>query len=342
MKYYALIHGPVNTFLASANNSILTEWQPSASLETLHQRAQLLAALRTYFAGQGIMEVETPLLSVAATTDPMIESLIVPAADGIRFLHTSPEFAMKRLLAAGSGDIYQICRVFRAGEQGRHHNPEFTLVEWYRLGWDDRRLADEVIQLIASTAQSLGVKEQIDIQYKTYADVFQERFGLDPHLASQESLLDSAASEGLRLQGALSRDGCLDLLMGLVIAPAFAPDQLTVITDYPVTQAALARVRKGDPPVAARFEVFAGGLELANGFHELTDAAEQQRRFEEDEQVRISTGRSARPCDRRLLRALESGLPDCAGVALGLDRLLLWLTGGTRLSEVTAFTWERA
>ncbi|AOU97607.1 EF-P lysine aminoacylase GenX [Acidihalobacter yilgarnensis] len=318
------------------------DWVPSAATEVLAQRAQMLAAVRDYFATHVAMEVETPALSVGATTDPMIESFAVLDGAAKRYLQTSPEFPMKRLLAAGSGDIYQICRVFRAEEQGRFHNPEFTLLEWYRLGWDDARLADEVVALIRAVADALALAPDFEVARLSYAQAFEARLGLDPHRAEVAELVVAASDAGVCPEGDLSRDGWLDLLMGVVVAPGFPSNRLTVVGDYPASQAALARIRAGDPPVAARFEVFAGGLELANGFHELTDADEQARRFDEDVRRRVATDAPRRPPDRRLIDALAAGLPDCAGVALGLDRLLLWLTGRSRLSEVVAFAWDRA
>ncbi|MEJ2675825.1 MAG: EF-P lysine aminoacylase GenX [Acidihalobacter sp.] len=283
------------------------DWPPTASLEALRQRARMLAGIRAFFAHAGVLEVETPALSQAAATDVQIESFAVPAGPGMRYLHTSPEFPMKRLLAAGSGDIYQICRVFREDEAGRYHNPEFTLLEWYRLGWDAERLAQEVVELIGAV-----------------------------------ELNAVARAQGLHVVGDLGRDGWLDLLFSESVAAAFAPETLTVIDDYPASQAALARVRPGTPPVAERFEVFAGPVELANGFHELTDAREQAARFEADNRERDLRGQGSVPADGRLVAALEADLPDCAGVALGLDRLLMWLGGWERIDQVVAFPWARA
>ncbi|AOV17227.1 EF-P lysine aminoacylase GenX [Acidihalobacter aeolianus] len=320
----------------------MTDWRPTASREALQQRASLLAALRGFFAERSLLEVETPMLSVGATTDPTIESFALHGATPPRYLHTSPEFPMKRLLAAGSGDIYQICRVFRQGERGRFHNPEFTLVEWYRLGWDDARLASEVVELALRAAESLDLPADFEVARLSYAEVFAEVLGIDPHRAPKETLIELARTAGVAPEGELTRDGWLDLLMGLAVAPAFPAGRLTVVSDYPATQAALARIREGYPPTAARFEVFGGSLELANGFHELTDAGEQARRFAVDEAYRVSVDAPERPADRRLIAALEAGLPDCAGVALGVDRLLLWLTGRDDLAEVIAFPWERA
>ena len=302
----------------------------------LHARAQMLAGVRGFFAERGVLEVETPMLSQAAATDPALESLRVDAE--ARYLHTSPEFPMKRLLAAGSGDIYQIARVFRAGEAGRFHNPEFTLLEWYRLDFDEHLLMVEVEALVRELAGDAdpGAAERLD-----YGEAFRRHSGLDPHAATLPQLSRCAEHHGIGFSGELDRDGWLDLLMSQVVAPAFPPGRLTFIHGYPASQAALARLRPGTPPLAARFELHWGPLELANGFHELSDAAEQASRFERDLALRERRGLAGVPVDDRLLAALQSGLPDCAGVALGLDRLLMCLTSCGHIDEVLAFGWGR-
>ncbi len=299
----------------------------------------MLAGVRAFFAARHVLEVETPMLSPAGATDPALESLGVSTFTPPRFLHTSPEFPMKRLLAAGSGDIYQIARVFRAGEAGRYHNPEFTLLEWYRTGFDARRLMDEVESLVRTLA---GATDPGAGMRLSYAEAFRRHAGLDPMCADEEELADCAADHDIDLTGVLDRDGWLDLLMSEVVAPAFPAGRLTFVHDYPASQAALARLRPRDPTVAERFELYWGSLELANGFHELVDAREQARRFEQDLASRKARGLVPMPVDVRLLAALESGLPDCSGVALGVDRLLMCLTGRTHIREVLAFPWERA
>ena len=318
------------------------DWLPRASIEALRQRARMLDGIRAFFAQAGVLEVETPILSRAAATDVQIESFAVPVGQQSRYLHTSPEFPMKRLLAAGSGDIYQVCRVFREDEAGRYHNPEFTLLEWYRLDWDTVRLAGEVVELIGSVAGTLGHAVPDGVRRLSYAQAFDEALGIDPHRATAAALAAVAHEQGLQVVGEFGCDAWLDLLFSECVAAAFAPDRLTVIDDYPASQAALARVRPGTPPVAERFEVFAGPVELANGFHELADAREQAARFEADNRVRELLGHAPMPADGRLVAALEAGLPDCSGVALGLDRLLMWLGGWERIDEVLAFPWERA
>lgn len=302
----------------------------------------MLARIRAFFAARGVLEVETPMLSPAAATDPHLESLAVPVAGGRRYLHTSPEFPMKRLLAAGSGDIYQICRVFRADEAGRLHNPEFTMLEWYRTGLDHHALMEEVAALVAELLGQEG--RRASFERLSFRQAFEQVLGLDPHRAETERLAAAAAERGLSVQGALSREDWLDLLMAAVIAPALPADRGSFIYDYPASQAALARVVEDETgvAVAARFELFWGEWELANGFYELGDAREQRRRFEADLARRAAAGRGCPPMDTRLLAALEAGLPDCAGVAVGLDRLLMLLTGAERIDEVLAFPWHRA
>lgn len=321
-------------------------WRPEAPLEVIHARARLLALTRAFFRSAGVLEVETPACSFHATTDPAIESLttryIGPGHAGGQhlYLHTSPEFAMKRLLAAGCGSIYQICRVYRNGELGRLHNPEFSLLEWYRPGFDHYRLMDEVAALVRSVA---GV--EIEERRLSYADLFLENVGLDPHAADESSLRARAVKLGvpgaadLNLRG---RDPWLDLLLTHCIEPRLPRDAMTFIYDYPASQAALARIRPGQPPLAERFELYLGGMELANGFHELTDAVEQHARFEAESAVRAARGQDQVPIDIHLLTALEAGVPDCAGVAVGLDRLLMWLTNAEHIQQVMTFPFERA
>lgn len=327
------------------------DWQPSATLDALHLRATLLARLRGYFAGQGVLEVETPLLASAGVTDPHIPSFTLAdsgmssgqGGDARRYLNTSPEFAMKRLLATGAGPIYQVCKAFRRGEQGRHHNPEFTLLEWYRPGFDDHRLMQDVAALLAVLAE--GVRELGSVEYRSYHDCFQQQLGLDPHTATAQALRDCARQHDLPVVCGLAdddRDGWLDLLMSHSIQPQLGRGHPCFVYDYPESQAALARVRPGNPAVAERFELFIDGIELANGFHELQDADEQRARFEADLAQRRADGLEMVVIDERLLAALDAGLPACAGVALGLDRLQMVLTGETHLRDVLAFDYARS
>jgi len=312
------------------------DWRPSASLEMLRTRADLLARIRDFFRQAGVLEVETPASSRCGVTDPAIESFTTRftgpgAAQGeTRYLHTSPEFPMKRLLAAGSGSIYQLCRVFRNGERGRRHNPEFTLLEWYRPGFDHHELMDEVARLIQALAPRPLGDERL-----SYAEAFQRHLQLDPHRASAASLRECAIAQGIAGAEALaleSRD----------VEPRLGEGGMTFLYDYPASQAALARVRPGDPPLAERFELYLGGVEIANGFHELTDAREQRRRFLGDNRRREALGLPTVPPDEPLLAALEAGLPPTSGVALGVDRLLMFLTGSADIREVLAFDDARA
>ncbi len=312
-------------------------WKPSASLETLRARADLLARIRTFFVARGVMEVDTPVLSQHATVDLHIDSL--RASDG-RWLHTSPEFAMKRLLAAGSGAIWQLCHVFRAGDLGRHHNPEFLMLEWYRPGLDHHQLMDEIIELMIA----LGVAPAGTVERYSYRQAWLEHGGIDPFTGSVPELVRalSARADPPAHADDFDRDGWLDFGMAFVVGPRLAPVAPCFVYDFPASQAALARVRPGTPPVAERFELFWKGQELANGFHELGDAAEQRARFEADRERRRVAGREAPPYDAHLIEALAAGLPECAGVALGVDRLLMLLLGLPELAAAMPFDYGRA
>lgn len=322
------------------------DWRPTARLEALAGRARVLAAIRGFFAAAGVLEVETPVLSSGSATDPALASLSTtytgPGAPhgATLWLQTSPEFAMKRLLAAGSGPIWQLCKAFRDGERGRRHNPEFSLLEWYRPGYPMHGLIDEVVALLRRVLGGDLREERL-----TYAEAFARALGLDPHRAAPADLQRAAVQAGIAGAGDLrlpDRDAWLDLLMTHCVEPGLGADGITVVHDYPPSQAALACVRDGDPPVAERFEVYVRGVELANGFHELADAVEQRRRFEADNRRRRDAGLPEMPIDERLLAALEAGLPDCCGVALGVDRLVMLATGAQHIDEVVAFPLERA
>jgi lysyl-tRNA synthetase class 2 len=324
-------------------------WQPGADWATLRLRAELLARVRAFFAARGVLEVETPILSAAAITDPHLASFgTVYSGPGPRhgqtlYLHTSPEFPMKRLLAAGSGCIYQIARVFRDGEAGRRHNPEFTLLEWYRVGFDHHRLMDEVAELVTELlADRLPLAEPERLSYR---DLFQRHLDLDPHRADVTELAARAEARGVPIPPGMPADEAdpwLDLLLTHDIEPRLEPGRLTFVYDYPASRAALARLRPGDPPVGERFELYLNGIELANGFHELGDAAGQRRRFEAENAARRALGLPLMPVDEHLLTALAAGLPDCAGVALGFDRLVMLALGKESLAEVLAFSFDHA
>jgi elongation factor P--(R)-beta-lysine ligase len=316
-------------------------WAPTASLGALRLRAQLLAEVRAHFAATGALEVETPVLVRAGVTDVHLESLEVRRADGARagFLHTSPEYAMKRLLADGAPDIYQIARVFREGERGRRHNPEFTMVEWYRLGIDHHALMDEVEQLLRSLIEPR--RPVGPTRHTTYADAFLETLGLDPLTSPTSRLVAEIRARGTDVPESIvgEHDALLDLAMATLVATTFPADRITFMHDFPASQAALARVRG---PVASRFEAFWGELELANGFHELGCADEQARRFESDRAERARRRQPDRAPDQLFLAALEAGLPSSAGVALGFDRVVMIATRASAIDDVIAFPVERA
>jgi len=323
---------------------MMVDWRPSASADTLVIRARLLQRIRAFFQAREVLEVDTPLLSRATVTDPHIESFVVQESQqGMpRYLHTSPEFAMKRLLAAGSGSIYQVCKVFRQGEAGRQHNPEFSMLEWYRLGFDHHQLMDEVESLLRELLD--GYRSLAAGQRLSYRVAFQQYAGLDPLSASVTELQVAVKQHGIEVIGLdeAHKDSWLDLLMTHVVEPALPQDGPVFIYDYPASQAALARIRQSEPPLAERFELYLGGMELANGFHELTDAQEQRQRFIVDLASRKVMGLSAVPVDERFLAALEAGLPPCAGVALGIDRLVMLAAGVKSITEVLAFDDARA
>jgi len=305
-------------------------------MECLQARARLLNDIRGFFAEQGVMEVETPIISQAGNTDPEIQSF--RTSDG-RYLRTSPEFAHKRLLAAGSGDIFELGRVFRAGEAGRHHNPEFSLLEWYRIDVDYHRLMDEVGALVLHCGH--GKFDCWPQQKLNYSELFLQYLDIDPLTATTDELANTAMKHGVTgLE--LDHRQWLDLLVSHFIQPALPDKSLTFVYDYPADQAALAKVREETPPVAERFELYLGQTELANGYQELTDAAEQQRRFGNENLQRKSEDKHTCTIDENLLAALTHGLPDCAGVALGVDRLLMVICGAESLDEVLAFPSSRA
>lgn len=332
-------------------------WRPSASLDVLKTRASLLSDIRLFFSQRGVLEVETPALSHAAVTDPAIESFVTqyqgPTSEKGHplYLHTSPEFPMKRLLAAGSGSIYQICKVFRNGEYGRLHNPEFTLLEWYRTGYDHHKMMDELENLVSSFLKpyiQLGTSERL-----SYAEAFQMYAGIDPHQTDLKTLKKCAEEQAVSIPVSMlekgdtsSKDVWLDLLLTQIIEPRLGKGKLTFLYDYPASQASLAKIRRvnGDPgyEVAERFELYFQGIELANGFHELQDHKEQCDRFQEELKKRLSDGQAVPPMDEHLLTSLEYGLPACSGVALGLDRLLMLAVGEELLYKVIAFPFERA
>jgi lysyl-tRNA synthetase class 2 len=304
--------------------------------ERLVARAHLLKQCRQFFAERDVLEVDTPLLSQAAVTDVHLASLATDISGlGHYFLQTSPEYAMKRLLNAGVGDCYQICKVFRDGENGRHHQSEFTMLEWYRIGFDHLALMDEVESLLGHL---IGGRFATPAERVSYTALFETRLGINPHTCPMQLLQEMAADRAQAHLPDADRDTLLDALMAVLIGPTLGHERLLFVHDFPTSQAALARLLPGELPVAARFEAYARGLELCNGFHELTDASEQRRRFEQDLHARQTRGLPAVPIDEAFLAALERGLPECAGVAVGLDRVLMVATNAPSISDVVAFT----
>ncbi len=318
-----------------------TSWQPTASLEMIRSRAQLLTKIRAYFERTQVLEVETPNCSSYATTDPAIESFqLTYTGSGFSsphslYLHSSPEFPMKRLLAAGSGAIYQICKAFRNGESGRQHNPEFTLLEWYRPGFNHHQLMEDVAALINDVLPKART-----IEYLSYYEIFNQHLNIDPHQSTAAQLKQCAKQHGITDAERLdlsSKDAWLDLLLTHCIESQLGRNCLSFVYDYPASQASLAKIRSGNPPLAERFELYIEGMELANGFHELTDTNEQQRRFNQDLKQRGAQSQPIVPMDKNLLAAISHGLPDCAGVALGIDRLLMQISEATHINKTLTF-----
>lgn len=316
----------------------MNAWRPTASFTTLQKRAQMLRAARDYFAATRTLEVETPALSSAAVSDVHLASISATVAGKAAYLHTSPEYAMKRLLAAGVGDIYQIAKVYRDGEIGRYHNPEFTMIEWYRVGADHHQLMDDVEELVGCLMPSRCVDRSERITYQealhihAQVDVFNDP---TPMLLAtlQQASIDVPAS------ASHDRDLLLDLIMATMVGPQLGTRRLTFVYDYPASQAALARVRGA---VASRFELYLDGLELANGFHELGDADEQRLRFTRDLEQRVKAALPCPPIDEHFLAALHHGLPECSGVALGFDRVVMCAVGAHHIDEVLTFPYANA
>jgi lysyl-tRNA synthetase class 2 len=321
-----------------------TSWAPSADIKTLKQRADILRTIREFFYVRNVMEVETPSLSAASVTDVHLASFstsfVGPGhAGGLPlYLQTSPEFAMKRLLAAGSGAIFQLCKAFRNEEAGSHHNPEFTMLEWYRPGFDEFALMNEVDELIQCI---LDVESATRI---TYQDVFKQVLGLDPLTASLEQLKALACEHGFAdiAKNETHKDTLLQLLFCMKVEPSIGQTKPCFVYHFPASQAALAQICDHDNRVAGRFELYYKSMELANGFNELTNAKEQAKRFDEDNQYRAAHGLKHVPMDTRLIGALEHGLPKCAGVAMGIDRLVMLATNKDKIKDVIAFDVDRA
>jgi len=310
-------------------------WRPSASIDTLKARSKIISEIRSFFNERHVLEVDTPLMCRAGTTDVYLDSMMLTLnknrTDDIRYLQTSPEFCMKRLLAAGIGDCYQICKAFRKDEAGKYHNPEFTLLEWYRINFDHHRLMDDMDALLQYILKSQPAKRI------SYRDLFLENLGIDPYKLSIEQLIkiDPDLCQTLNPQ-IDSKDDYLMLLLSQHIEPKLGSDRPCFIYDYPASQAALSKVR--DKKYAERFEVYIHGIEVANGFHELQEANEQLSRFQEDNKKREGLNKPSVAIDHALIDALKHGLPNCAGVALGIDRLIMIALQKEKLSDVLSFS----
>lgn len=305
-------------------------WKPTAPLSNLRLRADLFSRIRQFFAERDILEVDTPLLCQHTVTDLHIDSFKAESY----YLQTSPEYAMKRLLAAGSGSIFQICKAFRNNESGHQHNPEFTMLEWYRLGFNHHNLMDEMDELLQAVLDAPRA-ERI-----SYQQLFLDEFGIDPHACDLHSLQQCAIDRKVVLTNPINdKDTLLQLLLNHFIEPKLGINAPTFIYDFPASQAALAKINAGK---AERFEVYIQGTEIANGFHELTNTKEQLQRFQHEQDRRKEINRTVPAIDQRLIKALEHGLPDCAGVAVGLDRLLMILANTKNIADVIAFPWDRA
>ena len=312
----------------------------------------MLKNIRAFFDGKGVIEVETPLLSRYSTTDPHLHSLQSSFRDQVCYLNTSPEYAMKRLLAGCRQSIYQICKAFRDDELGPGHNPEFTLLEWYRPGYDMQQLMDEVAELVETLCgfSKLSSVDNPQFERLSYQQAFEDFAGINPHQTSSKQCYQVAKINNVEIPQGLSLDtddevdDWLDWLLMQLVLPAFNKQGFTFLYGYPASQCALAKVAKNEQQilVAKRFELFFGEIELANGFHELTDAQEQLQRFQLEDQRRKKAGKEEGRIDENFIAALSSGLPDCSGVAIGLDRLLMVLTNTTCIDQVLTFSWDNS
>lgn len=341
------------------SNLSSADFRPTASWTNLRLRAELLRRLRQFFDAHGFLEVETPILSADTVVDRHLDPFSVeisplansphpnplPKGEGTiarrqrMWLQTSPEFAMKRMLADGAGAIYQVARVFRLDEIGPLHNPEFTLVEWYQPG-DGMDAGMQLTGELCETLLNRGVSERI-----SYREAFERYVGIDPHETDGATLAAVTKGLGIEAPASLSlddRDGWLDLLLVERIQPHLGVERPALLYDYPASQAALARVRPDNPPVAERFELYVDGIELANGYHELLDPAELRARNKQVNAQREADGKSVLPEESRLLAAMEAGMPAAVGVALGFDRLLMLAVGAKSIAEVVAFPFDRA
>lgn len=299
----------------------------------------MLRAAREYFAATKTLEVETPTLTRSCVSDVHLSSIRALCGQETRYLHTSPEYAMKRLLASGAGDIYQIVRAYRDGESGRHHNPEFTLIEWYRLGVDHHALMTDVEHLFASLLPAHRSSERAE--RISYREAVHLHVGVDALDDPTSVMLSALRNSGIEPPAGLEhdRDACLDLIVSTLVGPKLGRERLTFVHDFPASQASLSRIQGR---IASRFEAYLDGIELANGYHELVDGDEQRRRFDLDNVERSRRGLAPIAIDERFLEALDHGLPECAGVAVGFDRLVMCAVGAAHIDEVLAFPFDRA
>lgn len=323
------------------------DWRPACTLENLRARAHLLRAIRSFFSERNVLEVETPLLGHGSGTDPQLEffttEFCLSPTQQTLFLQTSPEFAMKRLLAAGSGSIFQICKAFRNGESGRFHNPEFTMLEWYRVGYSLSQLMDEIAELIAFLFN--GHLTLQETQRLSYQDVFERYTNLNPLEFDYRDYCTYALTH--QLPDAVTICGhdhalWLDMLFSHRVQPHLGKNALCMIYGYPAGQSSLAKINKHNTKITDRVEIFINGVELGNGYDELTDAAEQEKRFDQEIKLRRIHGQATAVKDGRLIAALEAGLPECSGMAIGVDRLLMLLSGNAGIGGVLAFPVDRA
>lgn len=326
-------------------------WQTKASNTVLLERALMLKNIRAFFDGRSVIEVETPLMSHYATTDPHLDSLQSRFREQICYLNTSPEYAMKRLLVSLQKPIYQLCKAFRDDELGSHHNPEFTLLEWYRPGFDMSQLMAEMSELIrylCDFSQCFSMNKP-DFTFISYQQAFEKTTGINPHDTSSKECYQVAMSNKIEIPQGLGvaageLNDWLDWLLTQWVLPTFSKHDFTFLYDYPAAQCALAKVEDNAQqiPVARRFELFFGEMELANGFDELTDAQEQSQRFQAENKRRKLSGKKVISIDKNFIDALAYGLPECSGVALGVDRLLMALTRSTKIEQVLSFSWDNA
>ncbi|MEI8207616.1 MAG: EF-P lysine aminoacylase GenX [Methylococcales bacterium] len=326
---------------------MIDDWRPTCAIDILRLRAQVFNGIRCFFLAKDVLEVETPLLGHACGTDPQLDffttDYIAHSQRDTLFLQTSPEFAMKRLLAAGSGSIYQICKAFRNGESGRFHNPEFTMLEWYRVGFTLTELMDEISELIETL--SLGYLSLNATQRFTYQDVFQRTTGLNSltfsYVDYSAFALANGQPEALAICG-YEHALWLDFIFSHYIQPHLGENAVCMVYGYPACQSSLARINPLNPLITDRIEVFINGIELGNGYYELTDAQEQNKRFDEEIAVRLQNNRPVTVKDKQLIAAMEQGLPECSGMAIGLDRLIMALTGNLSINDVLSFPVHRA